>query len=88
MLDLLAILLSFAAFPACLLLARSLNRFLPAEQEWSVPIDTGSLEPCWTEEIISDGRFHYARSQCVNDLLMEFDERARRANYPFNPGGA
>ena len=88
MLDLLAVLLSFAGFPAFFVLARKLDRLLAAAPERSMPIDTGPVEPCWTEEIASDGRFLHARSQCVDDLLMELDARARRGDFPFYMGGA
>ena len=41
------------------------------------PIRSVPSEPCWTEEIRSDRRFHYGRAQCVNEELMEAEERMR-----------
>jgi len=41
-------------------------------------------EPCWTEEIVSDGRHYYGRSHCVNDELMEADARIGSGDFP-NP---
>ena len=83
MLELLAIfavLLSFAPF---MFLAHAFVRLSPAPVfDWRGPLDSGPEEPCWTEEIVSDGRYRYARSHCPHDLLMELDERARRDDYP------
>ena len=85
MLELLAILACFAALPACFLLARWFERFLPAPPDLNEPFYLGPSEPCWTEEIVSDGRYTYARRECVNDVLMELDARARRGDPPFVP---
>ena len=53
-----------------------------ASEPFRDSIDTGPFEPCWTEAIESDGRYRYSRGQCVNDLLMELDARARRGDFP------
>ena len=60
---------------------------LSACQAWPRIIDTGPGAPCWTEEIGRDDRYVYARSECVDDALMELDDRARRGAFPFEPGG-
>jgi hypothetical protein len=86
-LELLAIFGSFAAFPACFVLARWLERFLPAPPKLNEPFYVGGIEPCWTEAIVSDGRFNYARRECINDVLMELDARAQRGDPPFIPMG-
>ena len=83
MLELLAILAGLAAFPAFFLLAWWIGRFLPDPPHLNEPFYVGPSEPCWTEEIVSDGRYTYARQECVNDLLMELDARARRGEPPF-----
>ena len=83
MVDLLAILAVFLSFAPCMALAHAFLRLPPLPgSNWRAPLDTGPEEPCWTEEIVSDGRYLYARSHCPHDLLMELDERARRGDYP------
>ena len=79
------IVLAYAAFPLCLGLGRAIDKLMPFESRVSKRIDTGPDEPCWTEEIGSDDRYLYARSQCVNEELIEMDARMRRGDYPFNP---
>ena len=41
----------------------------------------GPDEPCWTQELGSDGRYRYGRHGCVNDELMEMERRARRGEF-------
>jgi hypothetical protein len=86
--ELLWILLAFAAFPLSILGGRLLVRAFPDDSELPRIIDTGPGEPCWTEEIGRDERFVYTRSECVDDALMELDDRARRGAFPFYQGGA
>ena len=82
MLELLALLMVPLSFAPCLYLARALSRLPPSPAfESRPPLETGSAEPCWTEAIISDGRYRYARSECVDDLLMELDARAKREEF-------
>ena len=89
MLELLAILMVLLSFGTCLYLARALSRLPPAPAfELRPPLDTGPAEPCWTEEIPSDGRFRYARSHCDHDLLMERDSRARVRDFSIQFYGA
>ena len=85
--ELLWILLAFAVFPLSILGGRALLRPSPHEKAWPRIIDTGPGAPCWTEEIGRDDRYVYARSECVDDALMELDDRARRGAFPFEPGG-
>lgn len=88
MLELLAILGSFAAIPACFFLGRWIVSLFPAAVlDVTEPFHVGPSEPCWTEAIVSDGRYSYARGQCVNDVLIELDGRARRGEWPFIPIG-
>jgi hypothetical protein len=42
---------------------------------------TGPQEPCWTEEVASDGRHLYGRSGCFHEELAEMDARARRGEF-------
>ena len=37
----------------------------------------GWNEPCWTEQVASDGRFSYGRYGCFHEELKEADARAR-----------
>ena len=85
--DLWLIVLSLIACPAWFLLARSVIRAVPPEPLWRAPFDTGPNEPCWTEEISRHGGLVYARSQCVNDALMEMDARTGRGDFPVPSGG-
>jgi hypothetical protein len=39
-------------------------------------------EPCWQETIGREGDRVHARSQCVDDVLMEMDARAARGDFP------
>ena len=41
---------------------------------------------CWTEEIVSDSRYTYSRSCCVDDQLMQMDAVATRGE-SIGPGG-
>ena len=83
MLELLALLMVVMAFGPLLYLAHALSRLPPSPVfELRAPLETGSAEPCWTEAIVSDGRYHYARSECVDDWLMELDARAKREDFP------
>ncbi len=41
----------------------------------------GPEEPCWTEEIASDGRYSYGRSGCHSEQLKEMEARARRGEF-------
>ena len=86
--ELLWILLAFAVFPLSVLGGRLLLRPFPDENELARIIDSGPGAPCWTEEIGRDEHYVYARSECVDDALMELDDRARRGAFPFDPGGA
>ncbi|HEX8654251.1 MAG TPA: hypothetical protein VF693_03395 [Allosphingosinicella sp.] len=38
-------------------------------------------EPCWTEEIGSDGRYSYSRGQCFNAELKDLEARARLGEF-------
>ncbi|HEV2748427.1 MAG TPA: hypothetical protein VGW34_14170 [Allosphingosinicella sp.] len=38
-------------------------------------------EPCWTEELASDGRHRYGRSGCYHEQLAEMDARGRRGEF-------
>jgi hypothetical protein len=80
--DLLTLLLALAGFAVAILVAARFGRADPAEVPGRQPLDTGPAEPCWTEEIKRDGRYLYARSQCVHDNLMELDARAARGDFP------
>ncbi|MEA3041227.1 MAG: hypothetical protein QOC65_716 [Sphingomonadales bacterium] len=40
-----------------------------------------AAEPCWTEEIASDGRYSYSRGQCFNAELMDLEARARLGEF-------
>jgi hypothetical protein len=65
--------LGFAGVSAGLLLVRRADaRAARAAADRAAP-----AEPCWTEEIASDGRHVYGRSHCVNDELKEMDARVR-----------
>ena len=51
---------------------------------------TAPAEPCWTEDLESDGATVYARAECVNEALMEMDARAalrRLRQIPRHYGG-
>ncbi len=78
----LTILLSIAGVAAGFLLVALVGRPVSAWLRHKEPLDTGPAEPCWTEAIASDGRYRYARSQCVHDPLMELDARAARNDFP------
>ena len=65
------------AGPAIALLVELRGR-APAGRE-RPPRDT---EPCWTEQLGADDRLTYARSQCVDDVLMEMDAKAARGDFP------
>ena len=90
MFELLSVLTGFAGFVAVLLLRLRLFGQKPADpvlrsvisSEARLILEAGPLEPCWTETIVSDGRYVYARSQCPNLLLMELDARAARGDFP------
>jgi hypothetical protein len=79
-----ALLLTWAAFVAAFALftIRAVLSVPAPTFEWRAPLDTGPDEPCWNEELRSDGRFHFVRSQCVHDCLMELDRRALFDAYP------
>ena len=38
-------------------------------------------EPCWTEDISTDGRFNYRRYGCYHAQLAEMDARAGRGEF-------
>jgi hypothetical protein len=38
-------------------------------------------EPCWTEEISTDGRLSYGRYSCYHADLAEMEARARTAQF-------
>lgn len=81
--DLLVLLAALGVFAHLILLAREFCRLTPEPRfDWRGPVDTGPEAPCWTEEIVSDGRFHYSRGHCPHDLLRELDARADRGDYP------
>ena len=82
MATLLALLMSLAILPACVVMVRAIMRLPPPTFDGRYPIDSGPGEPCWTEGIPSDDRFRYGRSHCVHDLLMEMDARADRGDFP------
>ena len=82
MVELVPLLIFLAALLVCWLLARRIMRIPPPVFDRPAPLDTGPVGPCWTEEIPSDDRFRYARSQCVNDPLIELDARAQRRDFP------
>lgn len=69
--------LGFAGVSAGLLLVRRAD----ARAAGAMPDRTASDEPCWTEEIASDGRYVHGRSHCVNEELMEADARARSGDF-------
>ena len=77
-----SLLIFLSALLVCWLLARRIMRIPPPVFDRPAPLDTGPVEPCWTEEIASDGRFRYGRSQCVNAPLIELDARAQRRDFP------
>ena len=43
--------------------------------------DPKAAEPCWTEEIASDGRYSYGRGQCFNAELKDLEARARLGEF-------
>ena len=72
--------LGFAGVSAGLLVVRRADaRAARAGLDRTTPAD-----PCWTEEIASDGRHFHGRSHCVNDELMEADARIASGDFP-NP---
>ena len=72
--------LGFAGVSAGLLLVRRAD----ARAARAMPEPSAPDEPCWTEEIASDGRHFHGRSHCVNDALMEADARIGSGDFP-NP---
>jgi hypothetical protein len=38
-------------------------------------------EPCWTEEIVSDGRYSCGRGQCFNAELKDLEARVRLGEF-------
>lgn len=38
-------------------------------------------EPCWTEQISTDGRFSYGRCGCYHANLADMESRARRGEF-------
>jgi len=67
-----------AGFAFGIVLAAWLSRWGRHWRDRPEAIRRVPYEPCWTEEISSDRRHHYARAQCVNDELMEAEERMRQ----------
>jgi hypothetical protein len=42
---------------------------------------SGRDEPCWTEEVSSDGRYSYGRYGCYHGELKEMEVRARLGEF-------
>ena len=82
MLELLAILVLLAPGAVLHLAAVVLASGPSPVLAWRAPLDTGPAAPCWTEAMPSDGRFRYARSECVHDMLMELDALAAVGEFP------
>ena len=57
-----------------------LPHFDPAELSM-IRGDIEPQEPCWTEEIGSDGRYSYSRGQCFNAELKDLEARARLGEF-------
>lgn len=47
----------------------------------AIRAEPAGSEPCWTEEIGSDGRHSYGRGQCFNAELKDLDARARLGEF-------
>lgn len=82
MIELFLIVLSVAFFPVGLGLMWCIVRPAPGWPDAIQPLDTGPVEPCWSEEIGRAGPYRLGRAHCPHALLMELDARAARGDFP------
>jgi hypothetical protein len=73
-----------ASAPAIALRFELRARF--GRRAWPGPDRSRRGEPCWQETIGREGDRVHARSQCVDDVLMEMDARAARGDFPIPTG--